>query len=348
MSSPTHRHSPVGAPDGIGVRIAGTGHAVPDAKITNAELEKLMDTSDDWIVQRTGIRERRRIDKTKGECASSLGADALNAALRSAGRSADELDLVICATVSAEMVCPSTACQVIDRVGANGAAAIDLGAACCGFVYSLNLAYTQVRTGLYKRVGIIGVDTLTDTMEYTTRGRGTSILFGDGAGAAVIEATDDAGKGLIAQSMHSDGSMGPSLFIPRAERDFPESVPYGSDELPIGAMRMNGREVFRFAVGTFENLIQETLDKAGVTAEEVDHFVCHQSNMRILTAARDRFGLPEEKLYINIDRFGNTSAASVPICLDELRASGRVKEGQLVMFVAFGGGMTWGSSLWQL
>ena len=194
----------------------------------------------------------------------------------------------------------------------------------------------------------MGVDTLTETMEYTTRGRGTAILFGDGAGAAILEASDDPSKGMIAQGMHADGSLGHHLFIPRRERDFPESIPFGTDELPIGAMRMNGREVFRFAVGTFSKLIRDTLDKAGVSASDVDHFVCHQSNMRILQAARERFGIPEDKLYVNINRYGNTSSASVALCLHELRDAGRVKDGQLVMFVAFGGGMTWASSLWRV
>jgi len=348
MPDPSPTRTPVGAPASRGVVISGTGLCVPDRLLTNADLETLMDTDDEWITQRTGIRERRRIDPAKGERATTLATDAVNQALAQAGVGADSLDLVICGTVSAEMVCPSTACQVINEIGANGCGAFDVAAACCGFVYSLNLAYTHIRCGLADRVAIVGVDTLTETMEYTTRGRGTAILFGDGAGAAILEASDDANKGLIAQSLHANGSLGHHLFIPRRERDFPEDNPFGTDELPIGAMRMNGREVFRFAVGTFSKLIQDTLDDAGVTAEDVDHFICHQSNLRILQAARDKFGIPEEKLYVNIDRYGNTSAASVPLCLHELREAGRVKEGQLVMFVAFGGGMTWASSLWQL
>jgi len=345
---PPPKLTPVAAPAGIGVRIAGSGVAVPERLLTNADLEARMDTNHDWIIKRTGIVERRVIDPAKGECATSLAAGAMNRALLQAGRSAEDLDMLICGTVSSEMVCPSTSCQVINAIGANGAAALDVVAACCGFVYSLNLAYAQVRTGMYQRIGVIGVDTLTETMEYSTRGRGTAILFGDAAGAAVVEPTDDDSKGLIAQSMHADGSMGHHLFIPRRERDFPADAPFGTDELPIGAMRMNGREVFRFAVGAFSDLIQETLDKAGVSAADVDHYVCHQSNLRILEAARQRFGLPEEKVYVNIHRYGNTSAASVPLCLHELREAERLQDGQLVMFVAFGGGMTWASSLWRV
>jgi len=338
--------SPVGGPSGVGARISGTGVALPEHRLTNRELESLMETSDEWIVQRTGIRERRRMSSAGDERATELAARAVESALTRAGRSPSDLDFMLVGTVSAEMVCPSTACRVIDRIGANGAAAMDVSAACCGFVYSLNLAYAQVRLGLAKCVAVAGVDTLTETMEYTTRGRGTAILFGDGAGAAIVEATGEPDRGLIAQKMHADGSMWRHLYIPRDPRDYPEGQ--SEAELPLGLMRMNGREVFRFAVKTFSDLIEETLSEAGVGVEEVSHFVCHQSNLRILQAARERFGLPEEKLYVNIDRYGNTSAASVPICLHELHASGRIKDGQLVMFVAFGGGMTWASSLWRV
>ena len=182
---------PIGAPQDRGVKLAGTGLSVPETKLTNAALEKVMDTSDEWILKRTGISERRRINPGDGQSASTLGAAALSAAVADAGLTGDQLDMVICGTVSAEMVCPSTSCQIINAVGANGAAAVDVGAACCGFLYALNLAYAQVRSGQYQRVGVIGVDTLTETMEYTTRGRGTAILFGDGAGAAVLSACDD-------------------------------------------------------------------------------------------------------------------------------------------------------------
>jgi 3-oxoacyl-[acyl-carrier-protein] synthase III len=183
-------------------------------------------------------------------------------------------------------------------------------------------------------------------MEYTTEGRGTAIIFGDAAGAAVLQATDDTSRGIIAQTMHADGSGWKHLYIPRQPRDFPSDVE--PSEQKLGRMHMNGREVFKFAVGTFSDLIAETLEKAGLKAEDVDHYICHQSNARILESARERFGIPSEKMYVNIDRVGNSSAGSVPLCLDELRAAGRVQEGQIVMFVAFGGGLTWAASLWKL
>jgi len=332
----------------FGVEIAATSRYLPERVLSNADLEKVMDTSDEWIVQRTGVRTRRIA--AEHENVVTMAADALGPALDKAGVPLDQLDLLILATVGAPMTCPSAACQVLARLGeARGhttAGAFDLTAACSGFVYGLNLGHDLVRGGNYNTVAVIGAEQLSATQEYTTRGRGTSIIFGDGAGVAVLRRTDDAGRGVIAQTMHSDGSRWQDLFIPQRDGDHPGGAP--SDELPNGLMRMNGRGVFKFAVGTFADLIQQTLDKAGLTADAVDHFVCHQSNVRILDAARERFGIDPDKMPINIDRVGNTSAASVPILFDELVSSGRVEPGQKVMFVAFGGGLTWTSSLWQL
>lgn len=330
----------------IGVRIAGTGAYLPDDKITNADLERLMDTSDEWIVQRTGIRERRRIDRAKGESPHFIAATALQRALGEARMEARELDLIIVGTVSGDMNCPSTACRVADLLKATPAAAFDVGAACCGFVFSMGVAHDMIRTGTFRNVGVIGCDVLTPLVEYNTHGRACAVIFGDAAGAAVLRATDDPSRGIIAQAMHADGSGWPNLFIPRNDFDYPPG--FDRAQTAIGKMFMNGREVFKFAVGTFNNLIQETLDKAGLTADDVAQFICHQSNYRILEAARERFGLPREKLYVNIDRVGNTSAGSVPVSLDELRRAGRVREGDKVMLVAFGAGLTWGASLWQL
>ncbi len=331
----------------VGVRIAGSGSFLPERKLTNADLERLMDTSDEWILQRTGIRERRMIDPAKGESTYTMSAAALRRALADAKMAPTEIDLLIEATVCAEMPCPSTACRVAQAVGLGTAPAFDITAACCGFVYGLNLAHDLIMAGTYRTVAVIGAETLTQYMDYTTEGRGTAILFGDAAGAAILRATDDTSRGILAQVMHAEGSGWKDLYIPRKlERDVPPGVDASKHKCNI--MYMNGREVFKFAVTTFQELIAQTLDKAGLKAEQVDHYICHQSNARILEAARERFGLPREKLYVNIDRVGNTSAASVPVCLDELRKSGRVKDGQIAMFVAFGGGLTWASSLWQL
>jgi len=345
-AGPSGALAPSRSRTGVGVRIAGTGIAVPARTMTNTDLEKVMDTSDEWIRQRTGIHTRHIVDSANGETVLHLALPALRNALADAKLEAQSLDLILCATMCAEMACPPTACRVAAELGAGNAGAMDLSAACCGFVYAMNIAHDLIRSGSYKAIGVIGADTLSRFLEYSTEGRNTAIIFGDAAGAAVLTACDDPSKGVLAQAMHADGNGWKEIYTPRTPFDFPPGVT--PDPAMYGRVYMNGATVFKFAVGTFPGLIQETLDKAGLTAADVDMFVCHQSNARILHAARERFGLPEEKLYINIDRYGNTVAASVPLCLHELRESGRVREGQKVMFVAFGGGLTWGSSLWQL
>ncbi len=329
-----------------GVRLVGTGSGVPDKRLTNADLEKLMDTTDEWIVQRTGIRERRIVDSEHGESVKHLCAKALNNALADANLKGTELDLIIVATMTPEMSCPATACMVAQMVGAGHAGAFDLNAACSGFVFAINVAHDLIKGGAYNTVAVIGADTLSKLLDYSNNGRGTAIIFGDAAGCAIFKATDDTSKGVLAQSMHADGEGWKDIYVPRCAFDFPQGTPV--DDHKFDVVQMNGATVFKFAVGTFPEVIQQTLDKAKVTAAEVDMFVCHQSNQRILHAARDRFGLTEDKLYVNIDRYGNTVGASVPLCLDELRRAGKIKEGNKVMFVAFGGGLTWGSSLWQM
>lgn len=331
-------------PRRVGVRIAGTGSYLPEGRMTNADFERLVDTSDEWIVQRTGIRERRVIDPSKGESNYALCTEALRRALDDSGLEPGELDQVIVATVTGEMTCPSTACRVAAEIGAGHAAAFDILAACSGFVFAVNVANALIQSGACNTVGVVGCETLSRAVDYTDRA--VSILFGDAAGAAVLKATDDTSRGLIAQSMYADGSRWGDLYLPRTPADVPE--PARGSQVSLNCLHMNGREVYKFAVGTFSRLIQETLDKAGIGVGDVDMFVCHQSNIRILESARDRFGIPPEKMYINIDRMGNTSAGSVPVCLDELRAAGRVREGDLVMLVAFGGGLTWASSLWRM
>ncbi|MBX3385005.1 MAG: ketoacyl-ACP synthase III [Phycisphaeraceae bacterium] len=329
-----------------GVRIAGTGMALPSRVLTNADLEKMMDTSDEWIVQRTGIRQRFLIDETKGECTRTLSTTALRNACADAKVDPASLDLLIVATMTPEMSCPPSACRIAAEAGAVNAGAWDLSGACSGFVFGLNVVSALVRSGAYRTIGLVGADTLSIYQDYSTAGRGTSIIFGDAAGAVVITADADRRLGVLAQSMHSDGRGWKDIYVPEKDRDFPEGVE--PDPRKIKRVQMSGATVFKFAVGTFPEVIEQTLDKAGLKASDVDMFVCHQSNARILQAARDRFGLSTDKLYINIERFGNTVGASVPLCLHELRAAGRVKPGMKVMFVAFGGGLTWGSSLWQM
>lgn len=329
-----------------GIRIAGTGSYLPPKKLTNADLMTMMDTTDEWIVQRTGIRERRISDPAKGETTHMMAAEAVRRALADAHLTARDIDLVICATMTPEMTCPPASCMIANLVGTGPCAAYDFSAACCSWVFALNSAAAMIQAGGYSTVALVGADRLSKHVNYSTAGRGTAIIFGDAAAAVILRATDDPSKGPIAKAMHTNADRWHDIYIPNEAYHFPPGAT--PDEVSLGRVRMNGSAVFKFAVTTFPNLIQETLDKAGLKADDVDMFVCHQSNARILTAARERFHLPEEKLYVNIDRVGNTVSASVPLCLDELRRSGRLKDGQKVMFVAFGGGLTWGSSLWQL
>lgn len=328
----------------LGVRIIGTGSALPARVVTNADIASIVATSDEWIFQRTGIRERRVSDQSKGEGNLRLCTEALRRALVAAKIPARDLDLIICGTISQDTRCPSTACLVAGALDAGQCAAWDLGAACSGFVYALNVAHDLIRCGTHRRIGVVGADTVSALVDFTNRG--TCILFGDAAGAAILQATDDLTKGALSQVNRANGSAWPDLFMPGDEAAIPADI--DRSQLRPTCLHMNGKAVFKFAVSTFQELIAETLAKAGVTADEVDMYVCHQSNARILEAARERFGIPTEKLYVNIDRVGNTSAGSVPLCLDELVRAGRVREGMLVMFVAFGAGLTWTSSLWQM
>jgi len=333
-------------PAKIGVRIAGTGSYVPPGKLTNADLMTMMDTNDEWIVQRTGIHERRRVDRAKGESTFTIGAEALKLALADARLTPKDLDLIIVATMTSEMCCPATACLIANAIQAGPCGTMDLNAACSGFVYAMNVAHDLIKCGSYRTVAVVGADTLSELMDYSDNGRGTAIIFGDGAGAVVLRATDDVSKGIIAQSMHSDGSGWKEIYVPKCAADFPVNDEFAEHKLNV--VQMHGSTVFKFAVGTFPKLIEETLAKVDLKAEQIDMYLCHQSNLRILHAARDRFGLPPEKLYINIDKYGNTVAATIPLCLDECRKAGTVRDGHKILMVAFGGGLTWGSSLWQL
>lgn len=325
-----------------GVRIAGTGSFVPERRLTNADFEKTLDTSDEWIVQRTGIRKRRVCDPAKHESNRTMCAAALTRALADARMDASELELLIIGTCTGESTVPSVACRVTSLIGATGAGAFDVVAACSGFVYSLNVAHGMIRSGMFRTIGVVGCDEMSSILDYTDRS--ICVLFGDAAGAAVLRATDDPQKGLIAHAMRSNADGWADLYLPRRPGDLPEGV----GAVKMGHLQMNGRAVYKFAVATFGDLIAETLERAGMTVADVDHFVCHQSNARILESARERFGIPPEKMYVNIDKFGNSSAGSVPLCFDQLRVAGRIKDGEVVMFVAFGAGLTWASSLWRL
>ncbi len=328
----------------FGVEILSTGMAVPSTALTNADLEKMMDTSDEWIVQRTGVKTRYRSDPKLGEDVTSLCEAAVRQALDRAGVAARELDLLIVATCTPDMTCPSTASRVAGRIGAVPAGSFDLTAACSGFVYGLNVSDSLIRQGGYRTIALIGADSLTRVADYTNRK--VSVLSGDGAGAAILRRTDDASRGCLFQSMYSDGTLWDYLYIPMREEHAPPDVDWNETKLEY--LQMKGREVFKFAVTKFPEALEEALKKSGVAMDDVAMIIAHQSNARIIEATRKRLAMPEDRFYVNIDRYGNTSAGSVPICLHELRDAGRVRAGDVVAFVAMGGGMTWGTSIWRL
>ncbi len=330
----------------VGVRIVGTGAVVPSKKLTNADLERLMDTSDEWIVQRTGIRERRIFDRDAGESSETLGTKALLLALEDAKVKATDVDLVIAATMTADMPTPSAACLIAHHAGCGETGAFDINGACCGFVFTLNMAHELIRGGQAKTVAIVGTDTITRHVDFTTYGRNAAILFGDAAGAFILRADPDPSIGMQAQTMRADGGRACHLYIPTRRENFYNPAEF--DERGIDRVHMNGQAVFKFAVTKFPQVIEATLKSAEIKASDVDLYVCHQANARILEAARERFGLSREQLPVNMEHYGNTVAASVPLLFDELRREGRVKEGSLVMFLGFGAGLTWGSSLWRV
>jgi len=322
----------------LSVGILGVGRYSPERRLTNRDLEEMVDTSDEWIVTRTGIRERRIA--APHEATSDLAHEAAVRALDMAGVSPEDVDLIIVATITPDMFFPSTACLVQDRLGARNAAAFDVSAACSGFIYALASASGMIATGMYRNALVIGAECLSRVTDYSDRN--TCILFGDGAGAAVLGPVS-AGRGFRSFVLGADGSGGELLKLPAGGSRIPasaESVAQG-----MHFMKMNGREVFKFAVRVMGNAAEEALHKAGLTKEDIDLLIPHQANIRIIQSALERLGLPEEKCVVNVDRYGNISAASIPVALAEAVEEGRVREGDRLVLVGFGGGLTWGASV---
>lgn len=316
----------------------GVGHFVPAKVMTNADFEKLVETSDEWIVERTGIRERRFA--TESEAASDLATPAARAALAAAGIPPDEVDLIILATVTPDYFFPSTACVVQEKLGAVNAGAWDMSAGCSGFIYGCNIATQFIETGRYDYVLVIGVETLSKIMDFTDRN--TCVLFGDGAGAAVLGPAS-AGGGILATHMKADGSLGYLLQMPAGgsrQPPTPESL-----AARLHYIKMEGREVFKHAVRAMCEAAESVLNQAGYNGADVDLFIPHQANWRIMSAVADRLKIPYEKVFVNLDKYGNTSAASIPIALSEAVAQGRLKPGDLLLNVAFGAGFTWAAHL---
>ncbi len=318
-------------------RILGTGSYVPDRVLTNADLEQMVETSDAWIVERTGIRERRIA--AAGEACSDLGVKAAERALAAAGVEAADVDFVLLATCTGDAPLPATACLLQHRLGAMRAAACDISAACSGFVYALAIGDAYVRSGL-RHVLVVGAEVMSVLVDWTDRG--TCILFGDGAGAVVLGPSKDE-RGILSSHLHSDGGMWDLICVPGGGACTPPSEKMLEER--AHCLKMKGNETFKIAVRTMEEVAREALASNHVSVDELDLYVPHQANLRIIKAVASRLGLDIQKVALNMDRYGNTSAASIPLALDEAVKNGRVKKGSLVLLEAFGGGLTWGANL---
>lgn len=330
-------------PEIRGATIVGTGMYVPDGILSNYDLEKMVDTSDEWIRERTGILERRIA--APDQASSDLAVEASKHALEMAGLKPDDVDHIILATTTPDRYLPSCACTVQQKLGASRAVAYDIFAACSGFVFGMGLARSVIGSGMADTVLLLGVETLTRIVDF--KDRNTCVLFGDGAGAAVLRPCGTS-EGVLAVDIHSDGNLGDVLEIPAGGSLRPAS------EETVRARQhyisMRGKKLFPFAVRSMEESLRIVLDQAGLSPDDLDLVIPHQANRRILDAVRERLGVPEEKLVVNIERYGNTSSASIPISLDEVVRAGRLKPGDCLGLAAFGGGATWGASLvrWTL
>jgi len=327
----------IGTANGVAISITGLGCQVPERVVTNDELSTMMDTSDEWIRERTGIRERRIA--ASDEALSDLCLPASRQALEDAGLKGADIDLIIVATVTPDMAFPSTGALLADELGAVDAAAYDLSAGCTGFMYALAQAYGMLAGGLAQRALVVGGDVLSKLMDWTDRS--TTVLFGDGAGAVVLERVGDGG--FLGFELGADGSGGPQLYLPAGGSRMPTTAETVAERKHF--VQMNGREVFKFATRVLVSSAEAVLATCGRTIDDVDVYVPHQANVRIIEHARKKLGIPEEKVVIDVDRFGNTSSGSIPLALADAREDGRLKAGKLVLMTGMGAGLTWGSGL---
>lgn len=324
------------------VMIRGTGSYFPGEVLTNDFFAAYLDTSDEWIRPRTGIRERRRAGKD--ESTLTMSKEASERALADAGIDACDLDMIIVATVTPETPLPSTACWLQAELGVDDIPAFDIVAACTGFVYGLVTAASLIESNGYDNILVVGAETLTRITDY--QDRATCILFGDAAGAAVVSRSSDPSRQILYHRLGARGKDAKAVWIPAGGSKEPPSERTLAERLHY--MKMQGSNLFKSAVAKMDELVSEALDATGVKAQDIKMVIPHQSNLRIMESARKRMGLPVEKLGVNIDRFGNTSAASIPLVLDEARREGRLSQGDLVMLLGFGGGLTWGVALLRL
>jgi 3-oxoacyl-[acyl-carrier-protein] synthase III len=325
--------------NGRRTKITAVGHYLPERRVTNAELEKIVDTSDEWILERTGIRERRVA--AKGQATSDLGAAAARQLLEKRGIGAAELDLIIVATVTPDMFFPSTACLVQTKIGAKNAWGFDLSGACSGFVYALATASQFIAAGTHKKVLVIGADVMTSIIDF--KDRATCVLFGDGSGAVLLEPAEEGERGLIDFILRSDGSGGQFLYMPGGGSLNPTCAE--TIEKKMHYVHQDGRNVFKFAVRGMVDVSSSILAKHGLSAADVKLYIPHQANLRIINAAAEKMGLKESQVAVNIDRYANTTAGTIPICLSEAVESEKIRRGDLILIASFGAGFTWGSLL---
>lgn len=314
------------------------GHAYPSGVLTNADLEKIVETSDDWITARTGIKQRHKA--ADNEYTSQFAVKAATQALERSGLNAEDIEIIICATTTPDQIMPSTGALVQAEIGATNAAGMDVFAACSGFLYGLTLVDSMIRTGQIRNALVIGAEVLTKYVDYTDRS--TCVIFGDGAGAAVVAPVAE-GKGILATKIRSDGRFAEQLYAPGGGTKL--GTTHETIDNRDHFFKMKGNELFKIAVRSMTEISKEMLDKAGYTVGDVDLVIPHQANQRITDAVASRLNVPEEKVYSNIAELGNTSSASIPIAMDECLQSGKIKEGDLVLLTAFGGGVTWGGTL---
>jgi len=326
-------------------KILGLGKYLPENKVTNKDLEKIMDTSDEWIQERTGIQERRHIVKGSDDTTSSMGVKASKIAIERAGISPQDIDLILFATLSPDYYFPGSGVLVQEALQIPDCPAMDIRMQCSGFIYALTTADQFIKTGMYKKVLVIGSEYHSGGLDMTTRGRNISVIFGDGAGAAVVSRAENNEKGILNTQLHSEGKHAKELSLigPNTGRWVPEIMEENDPEDSSYYPYMNGQFVFKNAVVRFSQVISAGLEKAGWKPDEIDMLIPHQANLRISQFVQKKFGLRDDQVYNNIQRYGNTTAASIPIALTEAWDEGRIKEGSKVVLAAFGSGFTWGS-----
>ncbi|MDD5454198.1 MAG: ketoacyl-ACP synthase III [Candidatus Ratteibacteria bacterium] len=321
------------------IKIIGIGSYLPEKVLTNADMEKMVDTTDEWITERTGIKERRIA--RKDQASSDLGLEAAKKALKNASLDPKELDLILVATITPDMFFPSTACTIQDKLGASNAAALDISAACSGFLYGLVLCDSLIRQGQYKNILLIASETLSKITDWEDRS--SCVLLGDGAAALVITASDSEKEGILASSLGAIGSAGKLLYLPGGGSRNPATEETVKNRMHY--LKMQGNELFKIAVKSLVDSAKDVMKKAKVKPEDIDLFIPHQANLRIINATATRIGIPSEKVFVNVNKYGNTSAATIPVALDEALQAGRIKKGDLILLDAFGGGLTWGAIL---